>query len=64
MDRTYFSMERMNSDKEFVRDLYFLSKVATNNNPLVKQCISRLVELYIEKKIDNELISAFQKIFK
>ena len=61
---SHLFIERIDSDKEFVRDLYTLAKVATNNNPLVKYCISRLVEQHVEKKIDNELINSFQKIFK
>jgi len=58
----YDSLTSTNIDKEFVKDLHVLSKVARKNNPLVRNCISRLMELYIEKKVDLELNNSFQKI--
>ena len=51
-------------DIEFAQNLRILSKIATTNHAFVKYCISRNIELYIQKKIDMELANSFQKIFK
>ena len=51
-------------DNDFIQDMRILSKVATVNHPLVKYCISRYVEIYIQKKVDVELTKSICKIFK
>ena len=53
-----------NIDSEFIHDMRILAKVATTNHPLVKNCIARYVEIYIQKKVDMELTKSIYKIFK
>ena len=51
-------------DNKFAQDMRILSKAATTNHPLVKYCISRYIELYIQKKVDMQLTNSIYTIFK
>jgi len=53
-----------NLDNNFVQDLRILSMAADTNHPFAKYCISRYIELYIQKKVDMELTKSIYKTFK
>ena len=56
------SIEKM--DNEFAQDLRILSRVAATNHPLARYCISRYIELHIQKKVNMELTRSIYNIFK
>jgi len=51
-------------DDEFAQDLRILSKAAATNHPLAKYCLSRYIELHIQKKVNMELTASIYKTFK
>ena len=61
---TVIHKSKRDLDSEFSQNMRILSRAAATNHPLAKICISRYIEMHIQKKIDLELTNSFQKVFK
>ena len=64
MGNTFINKSSRDLDSEFSQNMRILSRAAATNHPLAKVCISRYLEMHIQKKIDLELANSFQKVFK